>query len=208
MKQAYTETSSHTYSSSISHFFQPLRRFLPVGAGVLAALLLTACQCGQKGAADNAAAQTKAMAIRINAGATAPYTDPSGNVWLPDQGFTGGKSADRGNIEITGTTMPDIYRTEHYSMTALTQPVPNGKYTVKLHFAETFARITDKGQRVFSVKVEDQEIKDLDIFTRAGAQKKAWVETVNVVVSDGNLNITFAPGVQNPLINGIEIIGK
>src|ERR1035437_5560268 len=30
------------------------------------------------------------LPIRIKAGATAPYTDSNGNVWLPDQGFVDG----------------------------------------------------------------------------------------------------------------------
>ena len=149
-----------------------------------------------------------AKAIRINAGATAPYTDPEGNVWLPDQGFVGGRTADRGNLEIAGTKNPAIYRTEHYSMTAFSQPVPNGDYTVKLHFAETYPKATAKGQRVFSVKVGDQEIKDLDVVAKAGAPKTAWVETVNVTVTDGKLNITFTPGVQNTAVNGIEILPR
>ena len=69
-------------------------------------------------------------------------------------------------------------------------------------------RTLPKGQRVFSVKVEDQEIKDLDVVAKAGAPKTAWVETVNVNVSDGKLDITFTPGVQSTEINGIEILPR
>jgi hypothetical protein len=145
-------------------------------------------------------------AIRINAGATAPWTDASGNTWLPDQGFDGGKTVDRGNIEIVGTRIPDIYRTEHYGMKSFSQAVPNGAYIVKLHFAETSPKMTAKGKRVFSIKVEDQEIKDLDVVAKAGAPKVALVETVNVKVADGKLDIVFTPGVQSPEINGIEIL--
>jgi hypothetical protein len=36
--------------------------------------------------------------------------------------------------------------------------------------------------------------------------QRAYVETVNVEVPDGKLAITFIPKVQNPEINGIEII--
>lgn len=171
-------------------------------AGALLAGLLgmTACKCpfaGQKTPAF--------QPIRINAGAEKPYVAPDGSIWLPDQGFTGGKIADRGTIEIAGTKLPDLYRTEHYGMTAFTLPVPNGTYTVKLHFAETYARITEKGQRVFGLKVAGVEIKDLDIVARAGAAKTAFVETVPVTITDGKLDILFTAGVQNPLINAIEV---
>ena len=43
---------------------------------------------------------------------------------------------------------------------------------------------------------------------KAGAPKIAWVETVNVNVSDGKLDITFTPGVQSTEINGIEILPR
>jgi hypothetical protein len=39
-----------------------------------------------------------------------------------------------------------------------------------------------------------------------GKAQKAYVETVPVDVTDGKLKITFTPIIQNPQINGIEII--
>jgi hypothetical protein len=186
-----------------------LATFILPAAILAASVLYSGCKSTSSGEAPTAARiKATAPAIRINAGATAAYTDPAGNAWQADQGFTGGRTADRGDIAIAGTQMPAIYRTEHYGMTAFSQPVPNGEYTVKLHFAETYASITEKGQRVFTVKVEDKEIKDLDVFARAGAAMKAWIETVTVTVADGKLDITFTPGVQNPEINGIEIIPR
>jgi hypothetical protein len=147
-------------------------------------------------------------AIRIDAGSASSYTDSEGNVWLPDQGFADGDTADRGDaVQIANTKDPAIYRTEHYSMTSFSQTVPNGKYTVKLHFAETYSEITGPGQRVFSVTVGGHELKDIDVWKAAGAGQTAYIETVNdVIVSDGKLDITFATNLQSPEINGIEII--
>jgi endoglucanase len=146
-------------------------------------------------------------AIRIDAGATANFTDSSGNVWLADQGFTGGDVVTRASdLQITNTQDPDIYRTEHYDMTAFSYAVPNGKYTVKLHFAETYDGITGAGQRVFSFNVGGQVFKDFDVWAKTGGAQRADVETVNVDITDGKLDITFTPGVQSPEINGIEII--
>jgi len=186
-----------------------------LGTMLAASLVFSACQSASNkpGAPVTKTAErvgpvpgVQAKAIRINAGATAPYTDPDGQVWLPDQGFADGSTVDRGEIEITGTKNPVVYRTEHHSMTKFSVAVPNGSYTVNLHFAETFSRITEKGQRVFSLKVNDKEIKDLDVLARAGAPRKAWVDKVPVTVSDGKIDIIFTPGVQRPEINGIEII--
>jgi len=147
--------------------------------------------------------------IRIDAGATAPHTDASGNVWLADQGFEGGDGdvVDRGSdIQIANTQDPAIYRTERWGMSSFSYNLPNGKYTVKLHFAETFDGITGPGQRVFSFNVAGHEFKDFDVFVKAGGANRAYIETVNVNITDGKLDITFTPDVQAPDINGIEII--
>jgi len=35
---------------------------------------------------------------------------------------------------------------------------------------------------------------------------RAYIETVPVEITNGNLEITFTPNIENPQINGIEII--
>ena len=62
------------------------------------------------------------------------------------------------------------------------------------------------GDRVFSFKVLGKEFKDFDIWKKAGGAQKAYVESVPVDITDGKLKITFTADVQNPCINGIEII--
>ncbi len=161
-------------------------------------------RAGQAGAAASGGAGVF-KPIRINFGAFEPYTDPRGNVWAPETGIEDGSTIDRGDLPIAGTDMAPIYRTEHYSMTRFTQALPSGDYTVKLHFAETFDGIEDKGQRVFSVKVQDKELKDLDIFAEVGFGK-ALVKTFDVSVTDGKLTVIFTPNIENPEINGIEIL--
>ena len=78
---------------------------------------------------------------------------------------------------------------------------------MKLHFAETYDGISGPGERVFSFKVGEQEIKDLDVFAKAGGLNRAYVVTMNNVnVTNGKLDITFTENIQSPEINGIEII--
>lgn len=153
-----------------------------------------------------AAPAVKLPTIRIRAGSTETMTDSSGNVWLGAQGFVDGDMVDRPDLTIANTKDQAVYRSERFSMSAFSQPIPNGKYTVKLHFAETFEGITGVGQRVFSFNVEGHEVKDFDVFAKAGAALRAHVETVNVEVKDGKLDIAFTSNVENPEINGIEII--
>jgi hypothetical protein len=147
-----------------------------------------------------------AEAIRIKAAATTPITDAAGVKWEADSGFVGGETIDRTGIEIANTNAPSLYTSERYSMSAFSRAVPNGKYVVKLHFAETYEGIYGTGQRVFSFNVEGKEFKDFDVWAKAGGPMKAYVETVNVDVTDGKLDITFTANIENPQINALEII--
>jgi len=144
--------------------------------------------------------------VRIKAGPSTSFTDAEGNVWLPDQGFAEGDTVERPDIQIANTKTPAIYRSERYSMTSFSYPVPNGKYTVRLHFAETFEGISGPGERVFSFNVEGHEFKDFDVWVKAGGPLRAYIETVNADVTDGKLDITFTSNIENPEINGIEIL--
>ena len=114
----------------------------------------------------------------------------------------GGGSAPK----VTGTKEPVLFRTEHYSMSSFSCKIPNGSYIAKLYFAETYSGITGTGQRVFSFNVQGHEYKDFDIWAKADGPNRAYVETVPVEVNNGEFRITFAPQVENPAINAIEII--
>lgn len=147
-----------------------------------------------------------AEAIRIRAGTTAKHTDENGVVWLADTGFDGGDTIDRTGITVANTKTPSLYSAERYSMSGFSHAVPNGKYTVKLHFAETYEGIYGVGERVFDFNVEGKEFKDFDVTAKAGGVMKAYVETVAVEVKDGKLDISFTSKIENPEINAIEII--
>jgi hypothetical protein len=153
-----------------------------------------------------AGSATATLPVRIKAGPGDSFKDADGNTWLTDQGFADGETIERPDVQIAGTKTPAIYRSERYSMTSFSYPVPNGKYTVKLHFCETFEGITDKGQRVFSFNVQGHEFKDFDVWAKAGGFLHAYVESVPVEVTNGKLDIKFTSNVENPEINGIEIL--
>src|ERR1041384_167852 len=137
---------------------QNMNRLMKYSLGLsLIAALLVGCQsgkhqccaktCTKAGAAtktDSAKAARPTLRIEAAGGA---YTDSNGNKWLADQGFEGGEFADRGgDMQIENTKDPEIYRTEHWGMSSFSQAVPNGKYIVKLHFAETYEGITGPDQ--------------------------------------------------------------
>ena len=146
--------------------------------------------------------------VRIKAGVTEQMKDSAGNVWLPDQGFADGQTYAVADAAVTNTTDQALYRTERYSMTAYNFLLPNGKYTVKLHFAEIYSGITGPGMRVFSFNVQGHEFKDFDIWVKAGGFGKAYIESVTAEVTDGKLSIKFTPNLENPKVCGIEILPR
>src|SRR5208282_6716047 len=164
---------------------------------------------GSQPAASSSPAPAPAKApgiIRIKAGSSSPFTDSSGKVWKAEEGFEGGNTIERPNIDIANTKEPGLYRSEHYSMDSFSCDVPNGKYIANLHFAETFEGITGEGQRVFSFSVHGHEFKDFDVWKKAGGPNRAYVVTVPVQVTDGKFKITFTSNIENPQINAIEVI--
>jgi len=156
-------------------------------------------------AASAQAAPVTSSTVRVRAGASAPFKDSAGNTWQADTGFEGGDVVERPDTAIANTKDQGLYQAEHYSMTSYSCKIPNGKYIVKLHFAETYDGITGPGERVFSMNVQGHEIKDFDTYKKAGGSNRAYVETVPVEVTNGTFKIDFTANVENPQINAIEI---
>jgi hypothetical protein len=44
------------------------------------------------------------------------------------------------------------------------------------------------------------------VFAKSGGLQHAYIESVNVDITGGKLDITFTANIENPEINGIEII--
>jgi len=154
----------------------------------------------------------------VSCGADEPYTDETGKMWLSDQllaegadwGAVDGETVIRDAVEIAGTPAPQVYLTERYSMTGYEFKLEDGTYTVRLHFAETYEGILAAGERLFDVSLNGEVVlDDLDVFKEAGGANKMLVrEFKGVKVTGGKLVIGFEANVQNPEINGIEIIGE
>lgn len=178
---------------------------------------------GSTGTAGGGAMTNFHLRIHCGAGKNykgGDYVDPDGNTWLADRQYKkGGWGYDGGGAHwhpygnpqtIQNTTMPDLYRSERSGMDSYRITVPaNGKYTVKLHFAENFDHINTPEQRVFSIFIGGKEvIKDLDVNKEVGSYE-AIVKTVETEVTDGLLAIEFVQKAQwGAMINAIEVISK
>lgn len=190
-----------------------MKKRLAVASFVVAVALLALSGCAMTGRA-----KAPQFVLRINCAGSEPYTDKAGNIWFADQymesgkkwGAVDGSTVDRGDLGITGIDSPRVYETERYSMEGYKFSVPNGRYTVRLHFAETYSGITGDGQRIFSVTINEKTVlKDFDPYKEAGGFEKPVVKTIkNLAVTNEELVIGFIMDIQNPEINGIEILSE
>ena len=85
-------------------------------------------------------------------------------------------------------------------------PVENGEYSVKLLFAEIWNGAANIGNRVFDVAIEGETVLSSFDMTATYGWNTAGIELVSTTVSDGSLDIQLSKIIQNPQINGIEII--
>ncbi|MDE3741493.1 malectin domain-containing carbohydrate-binding protein [Maribacter polysaccharolyticus] len=153
--------------------------------------------------------------IRINSGGN--QTTYTGNIFDEDQYFVGESIYQN----TSNPSLPLIYQTERNDPSktfAYNIPVPNGDYTVILHFAEIYwgamggASVGGIGNRVFDVDLEGSLILDnYDINADVGPDTPV-TKSFETSVTDGELNIDFSSlssdgGKDQPKISAIEVIG-
>ena len=138
--------------------------------------------------------------IRVNCGGP-QVTDSGGNVWSPDNA----PNYNITNAAIANTTNQAIYQSESWSKGTLQYQytVPNGSFTVKLHFAEFY--MTQAGQRTFNIVVNGSTFySSYDIFAAVGANTADDL-SIPVVVSNGQITIQLVPVTGPAKVNAIEI---
>ncbi|MDB5297216.1 MAG: domain containing protein, partial [Phycisphaerales bacterium] len=141
--------------------------------------------------------------VRIDVGSAAAFTDAAGQVWAADQYVTGG-TASTGAYEVAGTADDPLYYTRRFGAFTYAIPVPNGQYTLNLHFADSL--YTTAGKRIFDVKVEGTTaLSNFDIAAQGGGKTKL-VKSIPITLTDGVLNIQTVIKTENPLLSGIELI--
>jgi len=141
--------------------------------------------------------------LRINCG----DNDHDVTGWTRDDAFVSG-GADYVNANTTDTTgvqnvaPVEVYKSmRHQTPHSYLLPVPDGKYTLRLHFSDPY------GERSMNYTVEGvQVLKDFDVVTLAGGVDRAWVEELAVTVSDGNGLTIEASGVDDVFEAGLELL--
>jgi hypothetical protein len=162
---------------------------------------------------------------RVNAAGPTLLANDNGPDWSADTAdqpspFHNGNSnaADWGDLPIArganlpSTTPTAIFSTERWSPDDNPNmqwdfPAPVGhSLTVRLYFSNGYDGTEAPGQRVFNVNIDGGpvELPNYDIVADVGDQT-GTMKSFNIT-SDGNVDIDFSHVVENPLVNGIEII--
>ena len=112
-------------------------------------------------------------------------------------------------------TVPDaIFDTERWDASGGSEmqwafDVPeDGLYEVRLYMGNGFNGTSEPGERVFDVAIEGsvpEELDDIDLVEQFGHETGGVINNT-VTVTDGTLNLEFIHSVENPLVNGIEIV--
>jgi hypothetical protein len=142
--------------------------------------------------------------IRIHM-APSNYTDHAGNRWSPDNFYIGGQLFDSG-ATLSDTADPLLFNGTRLGNFSYAIPVPPGRYSVTLYFAETWFK--KRGERVFDVTCNGVSLfHQLDIF-REGGFSHGFSKTFHGLEPNGQgkLLLSFSPMVNYASVSAIEIV--
>ncbi|MFL9875868.1 malectin domain-containing carbohydrate-binding protein [Paraburkholderia megapolitana] len=176
---------------------------VPVPAGKIATLQWNS---------GKAASASKSVVAVGPAGDQAGISDDSGNVDSGDAKI----STTTNYIDRSGVVDPlpeSAYQSERYGNSGnFSYKFPNldgqRKYTIRLHFAEFY--FSTIGSRVFNVTINGATVlSNFDIVKEAGGGNIAIVKEFSVKpTSNGIIQVSFAATVNNPKVDGIEIVSN
>ncbi|MGH3471278.1 MAG: PKD domain-containing protein [Nocardioidaceae bacterium] len=160
---------------------------------------------------------------RVDAGGPQINALDGGPNWAADTGASpspyqsgGSSTAQYSTIGSVNSSVPPatpiaIFSSERWGNSSSNEmhwsfPVPVGENVgVRLYFANQYSGTSQPGQRVFNVSIDGQpKLVNYDIVADAGNQT-GEMKSFNIV-SDGTVNIDFSHVLENPLIDGIELI--
>jgi Malectin domain len=142
------------------------------------------------------------------------YTDKSGRYWEPDRYVRGGQLVSR-HETVSGDPDPDLYRGERFGNISYTIPVADGRYTITLHFAETWfgpgktGGGPGPGSRTFDILCNGVAVKrNFDIFKEAGGADRAMTLSIPDIAANhqGKIVVSLVPVNNYASVNAIELV--
>ena len=176
--------------------------------------------------------------LNVMLGSPRYFEDRAANVaWIPEQeykpgswGFIGGTSYRRktgfgtmlgSDIDIHGTDMNPIFQTQRVGIKSFKADVPNGEYSVYLHWAElesdkerealvynlgADSEQTFAGNRSFGISMNGTTVLDDFNIARDYGYARAVIKKFVVTVKDGKgLSVDFHKKEGEPILNAIRI---
>jgi len=154
------------------------------------------------------------LPVRIYAGETS-YRDSGGNVWLPNRYNFGGRESHYKVVDAASIPDGGLYTSQWIGHFHYVIPVVHGeKYTVKLHFRESYFGGNDGGgsvvgSRVFDVWCNGAVIlKHFDILQEAGSAPLTKTFPHIEPTGQDKVELYFVPVVNYPSLNAIEVIAE
>ncbi len=156
-------------------------------------------------------APRRVLPVRIVVGHS-PYRDSSGNIWMPDRYFFGGRLSSFGGdlSKIGDGRLYEWHRFGHFHY--IVPVATGGKYTLRLYFMEHWFGVQNGGiggvgSRVFDVSCNGSMLlKGFDIFREAGSEPLVKSFQHIEPTPQGKLEIYFTPAANYPSISAIEVI--
>lgn len=213
-------------TNKIGGEFHPRLAFFPLAGG---APVVTASQATLPGELyslpDGACpAPDPSILYRVDAGGpTLPSVD-CGPDWSDDTGSsspyhnTGNSTATYNPVSSVDTTVPmttpaAVFSSERFDQSGGAEmqwnfPVPQGTHLqVRLYLSDRCFCTSNVGSRVFDVQIDGSTVLDNWDANAAVGHNVGTMRAFDIT-SDGSVTITFVHQVQNPTIDGIEIIDK
>ena len=176
--------------------------------------------------------------LNVMLGSSRYFEDRAANVaWIPEQeykpgswGFIGGTSYRRqtgfgtmlgSDIDIHGTDMNPIFQTQRVGIKSFKADVPNGEYSVYLHWAElesdkerealvynlgADSEQTFAGNRSFGISINGTTVSDDFNVARDYGYARAVIKKFVITVKDGKgVSVDFHKKEGEPILNAIRI---
>jgi beta-galactosidase len=141
--------------------------------------------------------------VRIDVGGRRSYIDTAGR-WYASDTYGSGGTTESTTHPIGSTDDDVVYQSYRSGAFGYGVPVDNGQYRVGLEFVEPDWQAP--GKRVFNVIAERTPVlTNFDIYAAAG-YLNAIVKTVTVTVTDGILNVSFSPSIDDAIVSGITLV--
>ena len=142
------------------------------------------------------------LVIAINAGSTSAV-NYNGETYQADKYSTGG-TVNTTSDPIGGVADGALFQSERYGDYSYSIPVLTGTYTVALHMVEMYN--TAAGVRSFDTTIENtQVLSALDLYSQVGHDGAYSFTSDPIRVTDGKLDITLAPLMDQATLSGFAI---